>query len=200
MTTLLIVRHGQTDANGQLLAGWKPGWHLNPRGKQQAERLAERLANLPLAAVYASPLERAIETAGPIARRHSLSPIAVDDLGEWRQGEWEGKTFAELADREDWQSFNAWRSSVRPPGGELMIESQARMIRQLDCLTRRHPNQHIALVSHGDPLRALFAHCLGIPLDNLLRFEISPGSLSILQASEWGYRVLCLNQTEDLPL
>src|SRR5689334_11122571 len=143
MTTILLIRHGETDANGKLLAGWTPGWHLNARGRQQAERLAELLAKAPLEAVYTSPLERAIETAEPIARSRGLAPLVLDDLGEMRVGEWEGKTFAELDGREEWQRFNRQRSSVRPPGGESMMETQLRMLGQLECLTGRHRDRQI---------------------------------------------------------
>jgi len=182
------------------MAGGLGSWPASQRtGETQARHLAELLATPVLAAVYTSPLERALETAELIARRHALSPRPVEDLGELLFGEWEGKSIAELDKREDWQRFNTCRGSVRPPGGELMMESQLRMVRQLECLTARHPQEQIALVSHGDPLRSLIAHCLGIPLDLMLRFEISPGSLSIVQSEPWGARVLSLNQTGEIP-
>lgn len=200
MTTLLLIRHGDTDAVGKLLAGWMPSWHLNARGREQAENLAVRLARLPLAAVFTSPLERAIETAEPIARRHGLEPRRVEEIGEVRVGEWEGKTFAELQEDAHWAAYNSRRTSVRPPGGELMIEVQTRMVRQAECLAVQYPNQTVAMVSHGDPLRLLVAYFLGIPLDLMTRFEIGTASLSILQLAEWGSRVLCINQTGELPL
>ena len=199
MTTFLLIRHGETDANGKWLAGRSPGVPLNARGRRQAIQLAELLATPVLAAVYTSPLERALETAEPIARRHGLSPRPVEDLGELLFGEWEGKSFAELDGREDWRRFNTCRGLVRPPGGELMMESQVRMVGQLECLGERHPDEQIALVSHGDPLRSLIAHCMGIPLDFMLRFDIDPGSLSVVRSEPWGTRVLSLNQTGELP-
>uniref|UniRef100_Q022V0 Phosphoglycerate mutase n=1 Tax=Solibacter usitatus (strain Ellin6076) TaxID=234267 RepID=Q022V0_SOLUE len=149
----------------------------------------------PLAAVYTSPLERALETAQPIAARHALVPCPVEGLGELQFGDWEGRSFAELGALEDWRRFNSCRGSVRPPGGELMMESQMRMIRECESLARRHPDAEIAVVSHGDPLRSLIAHCLGIPLDLMLRFEISPGSLSVMQAAPCEVRILSVNQT-----
>ena len=199
MTTFLLIRHGETDANGKWLAGWTPGLHLNARGRRQAEYLAEVLATPVITAVYTSPLERALETAEPIARRHGLSPRPVQDLGELLFGDWEGMSFVELDGREDWRRFNTCRGNVRPPGGELMMESQVRMARQLECLAKRHPHEQIGLVSHGDPLRSLIAYCLGIPLDLMLRFEISPGSLSVVQSEPWGACVLSLNQTGEVP-
>ena len=150
--------------------------------------------------MYASPLERALETAGPIAQKHGLNVVPVEDLGELRMGQWEGSSLAELDGRDDWKRFNTYRSGVRCPGGELMIETQVRMIRQMECLGKRHPGDMVALVSHGDPLRALVAHCLGSPLDLMLRFEISPASVSVVEAGEWGPRVMCLNETGEVPV
>jgi len=197
MTTFLLIRHGDTDAIGQTLAGWTPGWHLNARGKQQAERLAQRLAERPIRAVYTSPLERTVETAEPIARRHGLEAQLVEALGEIRLGEWEGRPFKELDPREDWRKFNAFRSGTRAPGGELMIETQTRMVQQITSLCERHPSDTVALVSHADPLRAVVAYFLGMPLDLVSRLEIGPASLTVLQVHGWGARVLSLNETES---
>ena len=199
MTTLLLIRHAHTDAIGQSLSGWMPGWHLNSKGKQEAERLSESLANFPLAAIYTSPLERAIETAEPIARRRGIEPRTVEDLGEFRMGEWEGRSFAELAGQAQWVAFNQSRSSVRPPGGELMIECQTRMVRSVEQLALKHPEQTIAIVSHGDPIRSLLSYFLGAPIDLLQRFDISPASISVVQVASWGPRILCMNRTEAWP-
>jgi broad specificity phosphatase PhoE len=200
MTTFLLIRHGDTDAIGSVMAGWTPGWHLNPRGRQRAEKLAERLAGVAIRAVYTSPLERAIETAEPIARGHGLELQHVPEIGEIHIGEWQGLTMQELDKREDWRRFNTFRCGTRAPGGELMLETQTRMVRQLDSLRSKHPDEIVALVSHGDPLRGALAYFLGIPLDLVLRLEVSPASLSIVQIHDWGARVLCLNDTGELPL
>lgn len=198
MTTLLLIRHGETDAVGQSIMGWLPGWHLNPAGRRQAALLAQRLACLPIQAVYSSPLERAMETAEPIASPRRLEVSPREDLGELRMGDWEGQAISELDTQEHWRRFNAYRSCVRAPGGELMIEAQTRMVRELDQLRARHPEGTIAIVSHGDPLRAALAHFLAIPLDLMLRFEISPASVSVVEASDWAPRILCVNSTGDL--
>jgi probable phosphoglycerate mutase len=162
--------------------------------------VGERLARVKIRAIYTSPLERAIETAEPLARRHGLTPQRVEQLGEIRFGEWEGLTMEELERREDWRLYNSFRSGASPPGGEYMLETQARMVRQLECLRARHAGETVAVVSHGDPLRGYVAHCLGVPLDLMLRFDISPGSISVVEAAEWGARVVRLNDTGDLPI
>lgn len=198
MTTFLLVRHGETDAVGKLVAGWMPGWHLNRNGQKQAERLARKLANRPIAAVYTSPLERTVETAEPIAHAHGLTIRPIDDLGEVHAGDWEGKSFAELQHRDDWRRFNAHRGSARPPGGELMLEVQTRMVRQIQSLAGGHPEHTVVVVTHGDPLRSLVAHYLGIPMDLISRFEISPGSLTTLQISPEDSCLLSLNDTDGM--
>jgi broad specificity phosphatase PhoE len=164
------------------------------------ERLALRLAHLPVRAVHTSPLERARETAQAIALPHGIAPEILEDLGEVRLGEWEGAAIAALESNEDWRRYNAFRSAVRAPGGELMIETQTRVVRVLTALKERYRDQLVAIVSHGDPLRCAIAHFLGIPLDLLLRFEISPASVSILEIGPWAPRVLCLNHTGEAPL
>jgi broad specificity phosphatase PhoE len=100
----------------------------------------------------------------------------------------------------EWHRFNASRSSVRAPGGELMIETQTRMVSEIEDLRREHDGQTIAIVSHGDPLRSVVAHYLGAPLDLLARFEIDPGSATIMQCCGEATRILCLNHTGELPL
>lgn len=182
------------------MMGWMPGWHLNGNGQRQVAKLSERLAARPIHAIYTSPLERAIETATAVAMRHGLVPQPVEDLGEVHMGEWEGLSMAELDRRDDWKRFNTYRSGTRCPGGELMAEVQTRMVRQLGALQARHPAETVAVVSHGDPLRSVVAFYLGIPLDLMMRFEIDPASVTVVEAAEWGPRVLCVNITGESPV
>ncbi len=141
-----------------------------------------------------------METAAPIAEKHGLTMQPREALTEFHFGEWEGMSLDDLEQHPEWRRFNAYRSSVRAPGGELMIETQARMVAQLGCLRKQHPDDIVAIVSHGDPLRSVVAHHLGIPLDLLLRFEIAPASVSVLQADDWNTKVTCLNHTGALSL
>jgi probable phosphoglycerate mutase len=148
--------------------------------------------------LYASPQERAIETAEFIGGPHGLAPVIADGLSEWNFGEWEGKTFAELKGNPLWNRFNTVRSATRPPGGEIAAEVQSRIFQEAERLAARHRGEVIALVSHGDPLRLLIAAFLGIAIDLMHRFEIETGSLSIVQLEEWGPRVLSVNRTAEL--
>jgi broad specificity phosphatase PhoE len=115
-------------------------------------------------------------------------------------GDWEGQTISALDRCEDWRMFNTFRSGVRPPGGELMMEAQARMVIELDRLRQQHRGECVAVISHADPLRAALTHYLGIPFDLALRMEVSPASVSVIQLENWGPRVLCISQTGEIPV
>ncbi len=128
-----------------------------------------------------------------------MVPAIRENLGEFRFGNWEGQTFEELNRDPRWRQFNETRSTVRPPGGESMLEVQTRMTREVENLRREHDGDTVVLVSHADPLRSLIAHCLGIPLDLIARFDISPASVSIVRFSGHSPSLLCLNRTQEIP-
>jgi len=115
-------------------------------------------------------------------------------VNEIEFGEWTGMSFAELEPLPEWRRFNTLRSSTPIPGGELMLDVQARIVDRMECLRRMHPDSVVAVVSHADVIRAAIAHFAGIPLDLFHRLEISPASLSILSLDEYGPRILGLNQ------
>jgi probable phosphomutase (TIGR03848 family) len=194
MATYLLIRHALCDPVGRSIAGRTPGITLNPVGRRQAEALASRLAELPIAAVYSSPLERAVETARPIAERKELPVQQLEGLNEIDFGEWTGRTLAELSPVPEWQSFNRYRSVSRIPGGETMLEVLTRTLKEFDRLQELHPDGAlVALVSHADVLRSAIAHFLGMPLDLLLRLELGPASVSIVELQGHGPRLLLLN-------
>ncbi len=182
---------------GTAIAGWAPGIHLNERGRAQRERLAARLVGAPITAIYASPLERARETAAPLAARLGLEVRVEEGLGEIRFGDWTGRTLEELASVPEWRAFNAFRSGTRAPGGELLLEVQARAVGTLDSMRARHPDETVAAVSHGDVLKAVIGYYAGIPIDLLERLEIDAASVSIVAVHAWGARLLRLNDTGE---
>lgn len=115
-------------------------------------------------------------------------------------GDWQGSEIAKLDEREDWRRFNTFRGGTRAPQGELMLETQTRMVRGVHALAAKHAAETVGVVSHADPLRALIAYFLGAPLDLMLRLEISPASVSVLELSDWTARFLCINAlSEALP-
>jgi probable phosphomutase (TIGR03848 family) len=195
MTKFLLIRHAITHAVGQSLSGRLPGVHLNDAGKVQAEQLSERLKSLPIAAIYTSPLERAVETAGPIAKVLNLSFNIEEDFLEINFGHWTNKRFSALDDDPDFKRFNSFRTGTRIPGGETMQEAQSRMLRGLEKLAVKHPGESVAVVSHSDMIKSAIAFYAGIHLDMFQRIEISPASVSVMELYDDSAKVITLNHT-----
>jgi probable phosphomutase (TIGR03848 family) len=193
-TLLLLVRHGETPTTGRVLPGRAPGLHLSDRGRAQAERVAERLADLPVDAVYSSPLERASETAARTGRdvKHD------DGLLECDFGDWTGAALADVAALPEWQTVQHSPSTFRFPNGESFTEMQARIVGTLEALGTAHVGGVVVCFSHADPIKAAVAHALGTPLDLFQRIVISPGSVSaILYVEGQAPAVLMVNATSE---
>ncbi len=200
MALFYLIRHATADQTGRVISGRSPGHHLNEHGRQQAQGIARQWAHTRIERVFCSPLERTRETAEPLAGALGLQPQIAADLIEVDFGDWTERTLAELEPLEAWKQWNQFRSTLRIPNGETMPEVQTRMMRAIERLFREFPSGRLALVSHGDPIRTVIAHCLGLPLDFLMRFEISPASVSIVEINTWGPRVQCINvEVESLP-
>jgi broad specificity phosphatase PhoE len=193
VTTFLLIRHGSTELVGKALAGRLPGVFLDATGRLQAQALAKRLESRSIAAVYSSPLERAVETAEPLARLVQKQIRIREGFTEIGFGEWSGKTLPDLQNDPEWSRFNTQRGHVPARGGELMLEAQARMARELETLRRIHPEDTLAIFSHADMIKAALLLYLGSPLDHHLRLDISPASVSVLELAEWGPRVVSIN-------
>ncbi len=196
---LLLIRHGLNDWVGKRLAGWTPGVHLNEEGHTQAAALAQRLAAVPLAAIYSSPLERTLETAQPLAEAHGLPVQVREGLGEARCGDWTGRALEELKDEELWPVIQVYPSGARFPGGESLRETQARMVTELDAIRDAHAGQTVAVVSHSDPIKLAVAHYAGLALDLFQRLTISPASVTAFAFTRFGPRLVCLNLVDPLP-
>ena len=200
MTHLLLIRHATNDMmESGILAGWTPGVHLNERGRVEAEALARRLAQVEIAAVYASPLERALETAEIVAAPKNLPVTVREELGEVRCGRWTGQKIERLRRRRLWRQVQIAPSTVRFPGGESMLEVQARMRAELERLCAAHPRQTVAVVSHADPIKAAVASFIGLPLDLFQRLVVGPASLTVLELNGVLPRLVCLNDASHLP-
>jgi probable phosphoglycerate mutase len=190
-TNFLFIRHGAHDLLGKRIAGRQPGVELNALGLDQAEHLAERVSLLPLDAVYSSPLERARQTAEPICRRRDVPLEIAEEFTEVEFGAWTNSSLADLSSDARWREFNSFRSSVGAPDGELMLDIQARVVRKLTELRATH--QFVAIVSHGDVIRATLAHFLGVHLDSFQRIEIDPASLSLVEVGDDFVKVRLMN-------
>jgi len=195
MTTILLIRHAANDfVKTGRLAGWMSGVHLNEEGQAQAKALGQRLAAAPIRHIYASPIERTMETAQAIARHHPQIQVEANrDIGEVRYGDWEGKKISDLRRRKMWEVVQEYPSRARFPNGETMRGVQTRIVNAIECLVQRHPNQMIALVFHADLIKMALAHYLGMHLDVFQRIVISPASISILRLGHSRPFVITMN-------
>ncbi len=200
MTYLLLIRHGENEwVTSHRLAGRTPGVHLNDRGREQAQQLAARLAGLPIAAVYSSPLERCMETAAPLAQALDLPVLPEPGVLEVDYGEWQGGNLKELAKRPEWRLVQVYPSGFRFPGGESLREVQNRAVDTLERLRQKHAGEIIAVFTHGDVVRTSLAYYLGTPLDLFQRLSIEPASVSVLGFHRFGPRILRVNDTGQVP-
>jgi len=186
VTVFHLVRHAEHALLGRVLTGRMPGVSLNECGREQALSLARYFSGCPIAAVVSSPLERAWETAAPVAAALGLAATTDAGLDEIDFGDWTGMAFEALQDLPVWQAWNQFRGTAPTPGGETMLEALARALRTLGHLHRTYPYDELVLVSHQDILKALLAQSLGAPLDLMHRFELAPASRSVLQMFDEG--------------
>lgn len=198
MTVLLLIRHAHTDAAGKRLTGWSRGVHLNARGQQEAEALADRLDAIPLDAIYSSPLERCRETIAPLARRRGLPVAARRGLLEVDYGDWTGRTISQLRRTTLWRSVQQAPSTVRFPNGESFLEVQARAVAELGRIAGAHPSGTVAVITHADVVRLLIAHHAGMHTDHVQRLVVDPASVTVVAVSEGTTRLLKVNDTGGL--
>jgi probable phosphomutase (TIGR03848 family) len=202
-TLVLLVRHGQTPTTGKVLPGRAPGLHLADKGRQQAERVAERIASLQsdarrVAAVYASPLERTRETAAPISKALGLRTRTARGLLECEFGDWTGAELKKLYKLPEWRTVQRNPSGFRFPGGESFTEMQARITSAVTKMRSDHPGETVVAVSHADPIKAAVAQAMGTHLDLFQRIVVSPCSVSAILYGVDGPIVLAVNSTGDL--
>ena len=195
-TLILLVRHGQTPTTGKILPGRASGLHLAEVGHAQAIAVAERISELPrVDAIYASPLERARETAAPIAKALKQKVKINKGLLECDFGDWTGEKLGDLMKKPEWSTVQRAPSSFRFPNGESFTEMQSRMVTALDGIRTAHPGGVVVCVSHADPIKAAVAHALGTHLDLFQRIVISTCSVSAVAYSAHGPVVLTVNSS-----
>jgi probable phosphomutase (TIGR03848 family) len=196
-TVLLLVRHGVTPTTGKVLPGRAAGLHLSDEGRKQAAAAAQRIARVPkIAAIYSSPLERARETAAPLARARRM-PIRVDrGLLECNFGGWTGRKLDELRKKPEWDVVQRHPSAFRFPDGESFTEMQARITGALARLVAQHPGRIVVAFSHADPIKAAVAHALGMPLDLFQRVVIGTASITAIAYGRTESSVLTVNSMD----
>jgi len=197
MPLLLLIRHGENEfVKTGKLPGHLPGIHLNERGQKQAQALGEALKDFPITAIYSSPLERAMETAEPIAEARKLEINQEPDLMDTNIGKWEGKSWKVLSLTKAWKIVQNAPSRFRFPEGESFAEAQIRYANVLERIVKKHhkPKDIIAVIFHADPIKLVISHFLGLPLDHFQRLSCNTGSLTMLHISEAGANLVKLNQ------
>jgi probable phosphomutase (TIGR03848 family) len=195
-TLVLFVRHGQTATTGKHLPGRAPGLHLSDVGQEQAAVAAGRLAELSrLDAVYSSPLERARETATPIAAARKQKVTIDRGLLECDFGEWTGAELKKLMKLPEWRTVQGYPSGFRFPGGESFLEMQDRIVGAVQRLVERHRGGVVVCVSHADPIKAAVAQALGTHLDLFQRIVISTCSVTAVAYGRGTPAVLTVNST-----
>jgi probable phosphoglycerate mutase len=192
---VLLIRHARTQTSGTRLDGRLPDIVLSDRGHEELSRLRLGLVNVPVDAVYTSPLARARETASAIAIDHHVPINVADDLNEMDFGNWTGRPFDSLALDPDWHTFNARRASTAAPNGEHARNVQRRVVRWLKQLPRRHPTGTVAAVSHAEVIRSAILWCTGRSLDDFHDIAIDTASVSAVSMSPTP-RLLFVNATE----
>jgi len=181
-TRLLLLRHAETDPALRGRCHGRLEVDLSAEGRRQAGELAAALREVPLAAVYSSPLSRALETARPVAAAHNLEPVPDDGLSELDFGELEGLTYEEIqAERPE--VFRAWMetpASVRFPGGESFADLRSRVLAAAACIRERHAGEVAAVVAHGGVVRAVLGDVLGLADDSVFGLDQAYGGLSVV--------------------
>lgn len=195
MPTLFLIRHGENDyLKKNILPGRIPGVHLNDEGRKQAGALAAALKDLPIAAIYSSPLERAVETASPLAQAKGLEIQVEPGLSDTDVGEWEGRSWKALERSKAWKVIQQTPSQFRFPGGESFAENQERAVAALDRIVASHREKEmIAVFFHSDPIKLALAHYIGLPLDRFQSLKVDTGSVSVLMLGRSNARLAALN-------
>ncbi len=194
MPTLLLIRHGENDYLAKnRLPGRIPGIHLNERGREQAAELEHSLSRLPIKAIYSSPLERAQETAEPLARSLVLEIRPVPELTDTDVGNWEGRSWKGLARTRNWKVIQETPDQFQFPGGESFVQTQERVVRSLEAIASRHAGEMVAVVFHADPIKLAVAHYLGLPLNGFQRLSAHTGSVTVLEMEGAAVKLVALN-------
>lgn len=180
MATLLLIRHAPTPETGSRLTGRLPGVSLGDGGIVAAERTAQNLSGTKLKRLYASPIERTMETATIIGGPHGLAPIVEEGMIEIDFGSWAGRSFGQLRRTKLWSTVQVAPSRVRFPGGESFLEAQHRAVVACDRIADEAGKATVAIVSHSDVIKLVVSHYLGQPIDLFQRINIATTSVSVV--------------------
>ncbi len=184
MPILFLIRHGETDYTGKRLVGRWPGVHLVARGEEQAGWVAQSLNDQPIRAIYSSPLERAKETAQPLAAMRKMKIIPIDGLKEVDFGEWTGKSLRWLRKLPEWKDLHE-NPKFRFPGGESLPEVRKRVASTLEELASRHGKKdRVVIFTHGDVVRFAVEYFLSLSPGGFHRLMVNTASLTVIRIQD----------------
>lgn len=199
---LVLIRHAHSESNASgVLSGRIPNVHLSEKGKKQAQQLAERLGNFPVAEIRISPMERCAETIGPWLTQHlskvdsSFKPTVDHRVNEVDYGIWSGKKLTSLSRKREWKTVQESPSRMYFPDGEGIAAMQSRAMQTVHELAKLSDSKVGVIVSHGDVIKSIVASALGMHLDEFQRIIIDPASVSIIEYSSIKPRLVLLNDT-----
>lgn len=183
MTTILLIRHGETDWNKEGRLQGQSDISLNAIGLEQARQTAEQLRTAGMSAIYASDLHRALQTAEAIGRACGLCVHTDARLREVHLGEWQGRLTSELGDHGDGGSTHGFRypTLTAPPGGETAGQLQARLLAAVDDITAHHPDETVGVVTHGYAVAVLLSAVRNLPLDDAWELIPTNGQIEIIE-------------------
>ena len=200
MTTVVLLRHGQSTANvAGILAGRSPDVFLNDKGREQAEAVAARLSGIPLDALISSPMERCQQTVAPLAAACGLTVRVEPRLAEVDYGDWTGRALKDLGDEDLWRTVQAHPSAAVFPGGEGLAAVSVRAVAAIrDLCAELGPEAVVLVCSHGDVIKAILADALGLHLDGFQRIVVNPASLSVIRYTPYRPFVERVNDSGEL--
>jgi len=199
MARIVLLRHAHSVANEKnLLAGRTAGVSLSKTGRVQADALVQRLGATQFDEVAISPLQRCRETIEPwLTTSAAKNRIVTDELiSEVDYGSWSGKSLASLRRKAQWKVVQDFPSQMVFPDGESLLEMQGRALSgfyRLNAVKGKGPR---LLVSHGDVIKSIVAHCLGMHLDQFQRLVIEPASLTIIDTDSGVSRLVRFNDSK----
>jgi probable phosphomutase (TIGR03848 family) len=204
MTRILLLRHAHSVANAKgILAGRAAGIDLSDKGRDQAKELVERLKGVDFSEIRISPMERCAQTVAPLIQQLPKKDlkkrliVTEQDLVEVDYGKWTGKKLSLLSKSKSWKIVQNTPSAMYFPGGEGLLDVQARAMRALNSIANSPGAMPKMLVSHGDVIKAIVASVLGTHLDHFQKIVIDPASITVLDFNGSDYRVLTLNNTSS---
>lgn len=202
-TQIILVRHGHSTANAKgVLAGQDRTVGLTDRGHREARLLADFLSEwmsrgTKISRVVSSPLLRAKETIAPFIKQHPTVEYMRDaGIIEMNYGSWSGRKISSLSQRPLWREIQRQPSSVRFPDGESFLEMSSRSSEAIRGLTLK--GKTTLFVSHGDVIKSILAHHLGLHLDQFQRIAVEPASISIITLNSQGSLITLMNSTSHL--